>query len=170
MLADSLNAGLVPPWWLVLFPGLAITLTVLAFNLLGDGIRDVLDPRLRGSGLASRRQVMRPRQRQARPGIVQVAGDEVAGVHLRATRLLASGSAHGRIGQRGWKWQPAGRLIGLGTSPLQDHPLAPPRRDLGDRHRGEQRLGVGMQRRLEQARPCRSARRCGRDTSPRPGR
>ena len=49
MLADSLNAGLVPPWWLVLFPGLAITITVLAFNLLGDGIRDLLDPRLRGS-------------------------------------------------------------------------------------------------------------------------
>jgi peptide/nickel transport system permease protein len=49
MLADSLNAGLIPPWWLVLFPGLAITLTVLAFNLLGDGIRDLLDPRLRGS-------------------------------------------------------------------------------------------------------------------------
>ncbi len=47
MLADSLNAGLVPPWWLVLFPGVAITLTVLAFNLLGDGIRDILDPRLR---------------------------------------------------------------------------------------------------------------------------
>ncbi len=49
MLADSLNAGLVPPWWLVLFPGAAITVTVLAFNLLGDGIRDVLDPRLRGA-------------------------------------------------------------------------------------------------------------------------
>jgi len=49
MLSDALNAGLVPPWWLVLFPGLAITLTVLAFNLLGDGIRDVLDPRLRGA-------------------------------------------------------------------------------------------------------------------------
>ena len=49
MLADSLNAGLVPPWWLVLFPGVAITLTVLAFNLLGDGIRDILDPRLRGA-------------------------------------------------------------------------------------------------------------------------
>ena len=47
MLADSLNAGLVPPWWLVLFPGAAITITVLAFNLLGDGIRDMLDPRLR---------------------------------------------------------------------------------------------------------------------------
>jgi len=49
MLADALNAGIVPPWWLVLFPGLAITITVLAFNLLGDGIRDMLDPRLRGS-------------------------------------------------------------------------------------------------------------------------
>ena len=43
MLADSLTA-LVPQWWLVFFPGLAITVTVLAFNLLGDGIRDALDP------------------------------------------------------------------------------------------------------------------------------
>lgn len=49
MLADALNSGLVPPWWLVVFPGAAIALTVLAFNLLGDGIRDTLDPRLRGS-------------------------------------------------------------------------------------------------------------------------
>src|SRR4029077_17264617 len=49
MLSDALNSGLVPPWWLVFFPGAAITLTVLAFNLLGDGIRDLLDPRLRGS-------------------------------------------------------------------------------------------------------------------------
>ena len=49
MLADALNSGLVPPWWLVVFPGAAITLTVLAFNLFGDGIRDTLDPRLRGS-------------------------------------------------------------------------------------------------------------------------
>ena len=49
MLSDALNSGLVPPWWLVLFPGLAITLTVLAFNLLGDGIRDALDPRLRSA-------------------------------------------------------------------------------------------------------------------------
>ena len=49
LLADSLTGGLVPPWWLVLFPGAAITVTVLAFNLLGDGIRDILDPRLRGA-------------------------------------------------------------------------------------------------------------------------
>jgi peptide/nickel transport system permease protein len=32
-------------WWVITFPGLAILLTVLGFNLLGDGIRDVLDPR-----------------------------------------------------------------------------------------------------------------------------
>jgi peptide/nickel transport system permease protein len=48
MLADSLTS-LVPHWWLVFFPGLAITVTVLTFNLLGDGIRDTLDPRLRGN-------------------------------------------------------------------------------------------------------------------------
>jgi peptide/nickel transport system permease protein len=34
-------------WWTVTFPGLAIVVTVLGFNLLGDGIRDVLDPKLR---------------------------------------------------------------------------------------------------------------------------
>lgn len=32
-------------WWIVNFPGLAIMITVLGFNLLGDGLRDVLDPR-----------------------------------------------------------------------------------------------------------------------------
>lgn len=32
-------------WWLVTFPGLAIVMTAVAFNLLGDGLRDVLDPR-----------------------------------------------------------------------------------------------------------------------------
>jgi peptide/nickel transport system permease protein len=34
-------------WWLTLFPGLAIFMTVLAFNLMGDGLRDALDPRHR---------------------------------------------------------------------------------------------------------------------------
>jgi peptide/nickel transport system permease protein len=34
--------------WLAIFPGLAITLTVLSFNLLGDALRDTFDPRLRG--------------------------------------------------------------------------------------------------------------------------
>jgi len=36
-------------WWLSLFPGLAILVTVLSYNLLGEGLRDALDPRLRGS-------------------------------------------------------------------------------------------------------------------------
>jgi len=35
-------------WWLATFPGLTIVLVVLAFNVLGDGLRDALDPRLRG--------------------------------------------------------------------------------------------------------------------------
>jgi peptide/nickel transport system permease protein len=34
-------------WWMSVFPGLAIVLVVVSFNLLGDGLRDVLDPRLR---------------------------------------------------------------------------------------------------------------------------
>ena len=32
-------------WWMTVFPGLAIFITVLAFNFLGDGLRDALDPR-----------------------------------------------------------------------------------------------------------------------------
>jgi peptide/nickel transport system permease protein len=35
-------------WWLTVFPGFAILFAVLSFNLLGDGLRDALDPRLRG--------------------------------------------------------------------------------------------------------------------------
>jgi peptide/nickel transport system permease protein len=35
-------------WWLSVFPGLSILVTVLAFNLLGEGLRDVLDPRMEG--------------------------------------------------------------------------------------------------------------------------
>ncbi|MCC5844845.1 MAG: ABC transporter permease [Verrucomicrobia bacterium] len=35
-------------WWISVFPGMAITLTVLSFNLVGDALRDALDPRLRG--------------------------------------------------------------------------------------------------------------------------
>jgi peptide/nickel transport system permease protein len=32
-------------WWLMLFPGLFLVTTTLAFNLVGDGLRDALDPR-----------------------------------------------------------------------------------------------------------------------------
>ncbi len=34
-------------WWAAFFPGLAITLTVLATNMFGDGLRDALDPQMR---------------------------------------------------------------------------------------------------------------------------
>lgn len=37
-------------WWVMLFPGLGISLAALGLNLLGDGLRDILDPRLKGRG------------------------------------------------------------------------------------------------------------------------
>jgi ABC-type dipeptide/oligopeptide/nickel transport system permease subunit len=46
MLGDSYRFLASGAWWAVLFPGLAIMLSVLGFNLLGDGLRDALDPRL----------------------------------------------------------------------------------------------------------------------------
>jgi dipeptide transport system permease protein len=45
MLADS-QSLIQRAWWVVTFPGLAILVTVLAFNLMGDGLRDALDPKL----------------------------------------------------------------------------------------------------------------------------
>jgi peptide/nickel transport system permease protein len=47
MLQDGQKELLSGAWWLTLFPGLAIFITVLCFNLLGDGLRDALDPRHR---------------------------------------------------------------------------------------------------------------------------
>ena len=44
MLADSGTAFTYAPW-LMIFPGVALFLTTLAFNLVGDGLRDALDPR-----------------------------------------------------------------------------------------------------------------------------
>jgi peptide/nickel transport system permease protein len=46
MLSDG-RAYLRDQWWIATFPGLAVMLTILGFNLLGDGLRDILDPRLR---------------------------------------------------------------------------------------------------------------------------
>jgi peptide/nickel transport system permease protein len=46
MVADGRD-NLLGAWWVATFPGLVIVLTVLAFNLVGDGLRDALDPRLR---------------------------------------------------------------------------------------------------------------------------
>ena len=46
MLSDALQF-IQRAWWVVTFPGVAILLTVLAFNLMGDGLRDALDPKLK---------------------------------------------------------------------------------------------------------------------------
>ncbi len=46
MLGDSYRFLASGAWWAVTFPGIAIMLSVLGFNLLGDGLRDALDPRL----------------------------------------------------------------------------------------------------------------------------
>jgi peptide/nickel transport system permease protein len=48
-LADG-KEYLITGWWLATFPGLAIMLVVLSMNVLGDGVRDLLEPRLRGRG------------------------------------------------------------------------------------------------------------------------
>jgi dipeptide transport system permease protein len=48
MLAEA-REFILRAWWVVTFPGLAILLTVLAINLIGDGLRDALDPRLKRS-------------------------------------------------------------------------------------------------------------------------
>jgi ABC-type dipeptide/oligopeptide/nickel transport system permease subunit len=51
MVADGRESLLLGDWWIATFPGLAIVFTVLAFNLVGDGLRDALDPRHReGTG------------------------------------------------------------------------------------------------------------------------
>jgi peptide/nickel transport system permease protein len=47
---STAHAYLPKDWWTAVFPGLAITFSILAFNLLGDALRDLLDPRLRHRG------------------------------------------------------------------------------------------------------------------------
>ena len=47
MLSESRDHLLSNKWWMAVFPGLAIVLTVLAFNIIGDWLRDFLDPRLK---------------------------------------------------------------------------------------------------------------------------
>ncbi len=47
MVAEGARFISTGKWWLVAMPGLALMLTVLCFNLLGDGLRDILDPRMR---------------------------------------------------------------------------------------------------------------------------
>jgi peptide/nickel transport system permease protein len=50
MLAQSRDQLIANKWWLAIYPGLAIVLTVLSFNIMGDWLRDFLDPRLKEKG------------------------------------------------------------------------------------------------------------------------
>ena len=45
---NSLDLSGGDRWWLLVYPSLAMALTLLSLNVLGDGLRDCLDPRLRG--------------------------------------------------------------------------------------------------------------------------
>ena len=47
LMVSSAREYVATAWWVVTFPGIAILLSVLGFNLLGDGLRDALDPRLK---------------------------------------------------------------------------------------------------------------------------
>lgn len=61
MLADAANNSIYMfAWWLVLFPGLALLFTTLSFNILGDALRDALDPN-------SSRRTLRKRSKQKAP-------------------------------------------------------------------------------------------------------
>ena len=47
MVAEGAQYIVSGEWWMAFFPGIALMLTVLCFNFLGDGLRDILDPRRR---------------------------------------------------------------------------------------------------------------------------
>lgn len=50
ILSNGMSAAMSGAWWTILFPGMMIIITVLSVNLIGDGVRDVIDPRNRYAG------------------------------------------------------------------------------------------------------------------------
>jgi peptide/nickel transport system permease protein len=77
MLADASNFYQVA-WWYLLFPALFLLITTLAFNLLGDGIRDAMDPRTERL-IAARRMRKRRAKARKQAAAVEVAADTVNG-------------------------------------------------------------------------------------------
>jgi peptide/nickel transport system permease protein len=75
ILADAQNFYSVA-WWYIVFPAAALLITTLAFNLLGDGIRDAMDPRTERlfAGAAGRRRRLRARRRS----LTDAGGADVA--------------------------------------------------------------------------------------------
>jgi peptide/nickel transport system permease protein len=83
ILADAQNFYQVA-WWYVVFPAAALLITTLAFNLLGDGIRDAMDPRTERV-LAGRRGRGQRRRRADRPSVIS-SGSGVPGADSLAMR------------------------------------------------------------------------------------
>jgi peptide/nickel transport system permease protein len=75
MLADASNFYQVA-WWYIVFPALFLLITTLAFNLLGDGVRDALDPKT--ERLVAARRMRKRSQRRGRGGSASRAGDVTA--------------------------------------------------------------------------------------------
>jgi peptide/nickel transport system permease protein len=88
MLADAQNFYQVA-WWYLVFPAAALLITTLAFNLLGDGIRDAMDPRTEKL-IAARRMRRRLTRRAVNKGNKEALGG-----------LVASGTAAADTGKKG---------------------------------------------------------------------
>jgi len=78
MLADAQNFYQVA-WWYLVFPAAALLITTLAFNLLGDGIRDALDPRTERLVAARRMRKAQRQRRKAKRGSAGSAGSAAPG-------------------------------------------------------------------------------------------
>ena len=100
MLAEARNFLFSGEWWLSLFPGLAISLTVIGFNLLGDGLRDVLDPRRNTASLHD----MNPP-----PAVVEVSGLRIAFGGASAVEVVRGVGPRASAGAKrsGWWASPA---------------------------------------------------------------
>jgi predicted pyridoxine 5'-phosphate oxidase superfamily flavin-nucleotide-binding protein len=85
MLADAENFYQVA-WWYLVFPAAALLITTLAFNLLGDGIRDAMDPRTEKL-IAARRM----RRRLTRRNIVNGNKEALGGLAVGATATADTG-------------------------------------------------------------------------------
>jgi len=78
MLADASNLYQVA-WWYLAFPALFLLITTLAFNLLGDGIRDAMDPRTERLIAARRMRSRRAKDRKQQAAGVEAVADTVNG-------------------------------------------------------------------------------------------
>ena len=91
MLSGSGRTHMLRAPWMAIWPGVAISLAVFGFNMLGDALRDVLDPRLRGR-VAGRRSLVYHRPRVPRP-IDRRAATPADGARCRAWMACALASA-----------------------------------------------------------------------------